>query len=273
MIRKPIRTSTRVILGVLCAGHLVVAYSFLSWQAHAENPNNTTVPNASQLIDGVTEIATPPRSRKDDSLNWEKWELKNDFLATGRRFLVGLAAGAALSLVVGVAMGSLTPVGAALGPTILFFGSIPPTAMLAVYYRLFGVEESLYIGLIALGVFPLLAGGLYKSVLTDVPDHAISKAYTLGASHAEVVWNVIVPQTLPRFLESLRLAAGLGMIFLIAAEWLLADVGFGHRLKLQNRIADMSQAYPYLFLLGLFGLAVDRALLEIRRRAAPWWTE
>lgn len=265
MIRKPIRPGTRLLLGALCAGHLLVGYALLSWRAHAENPNNTTVPNASQLWEGVTEIVSADRS--GEVALWE------DAKATGVRFAAGLAAGAALSFLVGIAMGSFTPVGAALGPNLLFFGSIPPTAMLAVYYRAFGIGEALYVGLIALGVFPLLAGGLYKSVLTDVPDHAVSKAYTLGASHAEVVWNVIVPQTLPRFLESLRLAAGLGMIFLIAAEWLLADVGFGHRLKLQNRIADMSQAYPYLFLLGLFGLAVDRGLLELRRRAAPWWTE
>ena len=265
MIRQPIRPTTRVALGIGCALAAVLVYSLLSWQAHAENPNNTTVPNGVQLWEGVKEIFSENRS--GEVVLWD------DVIATGTRFAAGLAAGAALSFLVGIAMGSLTPVGAGLGPTLLFFGSIPPTAMLAVYYRVFGIGEALYIGLIALGVFPLLAGGLYKSVLTDVPDHAISKAYSLGASHAEVVWNVIVPQTLPRFLESLRLAAGLGMIFLIAAEWLLADCGFGHRLKLQNRIADMALAYPYLFLLGLFGLAVDRALLALRRRLAPWWEE
>ena len=268
MIRQPIRTSTRVALGALFAGHVVVAYALLSWQAHAENPNNTTVPNGSQLWAGVQELFVP-----DEDESFAELQVWEDCWATGSRFALGLAAGAALSFFVGIAMGAVTPIGAGLGPTILFFGSIPPTAMLAVYYRIFGIEEELYVGLIALGVFPLLAGGLYKSVLSDVSDHAIFKAYTLGASHAEVVWNVIVPQTLPRFLESLRLAAGLGMIFLIAAEWLLADVGFGHRLKLQNRVADMALAYPYLFLLGLFGLAVDRGLLELRRRVAPWWSE
>ncbi|QDT15592.1 ABC transporter permease subunit [Alienimonas californiensis] len=129
--------------------------------------------------------------------------------------------------------------------------------MLAVYYRAFGIGEALYVGLIALGVFPLLAGGLYKSVLTDVTDHAVSEAYTLGASHAEAVWNVIVPQTLPRFLESLRLAAGLGMIFLIAAERLLADVGI---------VYQHDTLYDFLTAQGNVaqGLMLDRTSLAFR---------
>ena len=198
-------------------------------------------------------------------------EFWGDAAASVSRFALGMAAGVGLSLLVGIAMGAFTPVGAAVGPSLLFFGSVPPTAMLTVYYSLFGLDEALYVGLIALGVFPLLAGGLYKSVLTDVSDHAISKAYTLGASHAEVVWNVIVPQTLPRFLENVRLAAGLGLIFLVAAEWALGEVGFGASLRRWSRFGEMDQSFPYLALLGAFGLLVDLGLLKLRRVVAPWW--
>ena len=265
MIRRPIRPLTRVLLGAGCALAVVAGYSFLSWQAHRENPDNTTVPNAAQLWDGVKTIFTPD----DDG----GWALGNDALATGRRFALGLAAAAGLAFVVGAAMGAVTPVGAAVGPTLLFFGAVPPTAMLAFYYRVFGIGEALYVGLPAAGVFPLLTAGLYKSVLTDVPDHALNKAYTLGASHAEVVWNVIVPQVLPRFLESLRLAAGLALIFLILIEWQQADVGFGYELRRQYRQADMNESYPYLALLGAFGLAVDFGLLRLRARLCPWWAE
>ena len=263
MIRRPVPPPARAALGAGCALAVVLGYSVLSWQAHRENPDNTTVPNAAQLWAGVTELVTPNRAGDV--------ALVEDAAATARRFALGMAAGVGLSFLVGVAMGCLTPVGAALGPTLLFFGAVPPTAMLAIYYRVFGTGELLYVGLIALGVFPLLAGGLYKSVLTDVTDHAVFKAYTLGASDAEVVWNVVVPQTLPRFIEGVRLAAGLGMIFLIAAEWLLAGEGFGHTLRLRSNKAAMDEVYPYLFLLGAFGLAVDYGLLRLRRWLAPWW--
>ena len=263
MIRRPIHPPARIALGVGCALAVVFGYSILSWQAHRENPDNTTVPNAAQLWDGAAGLVAPDR-RGDRPV-------VEDSAATAGRFALGMAAGVGLSFLVGIAMGALTPVGAALGPTLLFFGAIPPTAMLAIYYRVFGIGEALFVGLIALGVFPLLAGSLYKSVLTDVTDHALFKAYTLGASDAEVVWNVVVPQTLPRFIEGVRLAAGLGMIFLIAAEWLLADEGFGHTLKLQTRRGAMDEAFPYLFLLGAFGLAVDFALLRLRKSLAPWW--
>ena len=252
-----------MLLGIGCALLLAAAYSFLSWQKHRENPNNTTVPNLRQLAAGVGRIFTP--NRKGEVEFW------GDLAASASRFALGMAAGVGLSFVTGIAMGAFTPVGVAVGPSLLFFGSIPPTAMLTVYYGVFGLDEALYVGLIALGVFPLLAGGLYNSVLTDVSDHAISKAYTLGASHAEVVWNVIVPQTLPRFLENVRLAAGLGLIFLVAGEWALGDVGFGASLREWSRFGKMDQSFPYVALLGVFGLLVDRAVLQLRRFVAPWW--
>ncbi len=130
---------------------VALAYSLLSWQAHQDNPRNTTVPNAAQLYDGVCAIATP-------NTRTGEWLLGADAVATGRRFFIGMTLGLTASFLVGVAMGALTPVGAAFGPTLLFFGSIPPTAMLAVYYQVFGIGEGLYLGLIAVGVFPLLAG-------------------------------------------------------------------------------------------------------------------
>ena len=265
MVRRPLPPWLRVSLGAACVLVVLAAYAWVCHDVHAENPRNTTVPNFTQFRDGWRRMVEPDRSDT-------RW-LPTDLAATYERFAVGMAVGVALSFLLGVAMGAVSEVGAFLAPTVLFFGSVPPTAMLALYMVAFGTGFKVYVGLIALGIFPLLGLTVYGAVLKDVTDHAISKAYTLGASHAEVVWNVICRQILPRFLESVRLAAGLGMIFLIAAEWLLADVGVGYRLRMQGRLQDMAVVYSYLLILGAIGLALDFALVRLRRWLCPWWGE
>ena len=141
------------------------------------------------------------------------------------------------------------------------------------YFVIFGTQFQLYIAMIALGIFPTLAQSIYQAAKNDVSDHAIYKAYTLGASQMEVIWNVIVPQILPRIVENVRLQIGPAMIFLIAAEWVNADVGFGYRLRIESRLTRMSVVYTYLAILGLFGFAIDHALSWTRRRLSPWFGE
>ena len=118
--------------------------------------------------------------------------------------------------------------------------------MLAVYFVVFGMEAKLFVAMIALGIFPTLAQGIYQAAKKDVSDHAVFKAYTLGASQLEVIWNVVFQQVLPRIIENVRLQIGPAMVFLIAAEWLIADTGFGYRLRIQSRLLHMNVVYIYL---------------------------
>ena len=84
----------------------------------------------------------------------------------------------------------------------------------------------------------------------EVPSEVIDKSYTLGASHCEVIWNVIVPQIIPKFLDTVRLQIGPAVVYLIAAEMLKGDAGFGYRIRMRQRVTDMSVVYTYLALLS-----------------------
>ncbi len=276
MIRRPISHATRIALGIVSVMVVIAGYSWISYQRHAINPKDTTIPNAGQFAEGWWNLTTSRLSPPQDSRErwhqfiFESW-LAEDMRATYGRLFAGLAVGVLLSLVVGMAMGCLTPVEALCAPPLSFFAKIPPTAMLAVYFVLFGTELRLYVAMIALGIFPILAQAIYQAAKKDVTEHAIDKAYTLGASHFEVVWNVMFRQVLPRIIESIRLQIGPAMIFLIAAEYLVGDVGFGYRLKIQSRILHMNVVYIYLVILGVTGLMLDWLLSTLRRKLCPWF--
>lgn len=289
MIRRPIPTRVRMALGASAVLLILLGYAWMSHRSHQRNPNDMTIPNGKQFVEGWKRLLPkkplPPQPsrllRSDQRAEYlqefgrymDKFILANDLLKTFWRLTVGIVVGVALSVVIGIAMGCFPVVEAFFAPPLTFFAKIPPTAMLAVYFVIFGTQFELYVAMIALGVFPTLAQSVYQAAKKDVTDHAIYKARTLGASQMEVIWNVIVPQILPRIIENVRLQIGPAMIFLIAAEWVNADVGFGYRLRIESRLTRMSVVYTYLALLGAIGFVIDFTLSRLRRKLSPWFGE
>jgi NitT/TauT family transport system permease protein len=147
--------------------------------------------------------------------------------------------------------------------------------MLAVFLTLETLvgPSGFFVAIIAFGVVPALAQSVHQAVEKDVPDELIDKASTLGASEVEIICNVVYRQILPRILEAVRLQVGPAMVYLIAAEWVNTDVGFGYRLRAEARLVNMNVVYVYLIYLGLFGLIVDFALTWTRRKLCPWFGE
>ena len=222
---------------------------------------------ASLYRDGLLRVLEPQGLSKN-----EHW-LREDLAATLKRLTAGMATGVLLSASLGVLMGAYTPIEAFFVPPLQFLAKIPPTAMLAVFFVLVGTSFRMYVAIIAFGTLPTLALTVYQSARKDVPESLIFKAYTLGASHAELIWNVMYKQILPRLIDAVRLQLGPAMVLLVAAEWMVAGEGFGYRLRLFYQRTDMTVVYLYLVLLGLGGLITDYALIWFRRWLCPWFGE
>lgn len=261
MIRRPISTTTRLLLGAAAFLVLGLTYAWMSYDIHAENPRNKTIPNLTQFQEGWAKMA-----------EGRGVHLGEDAAASAKRLAAGVGVGVAGAFVVGVLMGCFPVIDAFLGPPIAAFARVPPTAMLAVYFVLVGLGGmKIYVALIGLGIFPTLALAVAGAARSDVDDHTVDKAYTLGASTLEVVWNVVLRQILPRMIEAVRLQIGPAMVFLIAAEWAVSDVGFGYTLRMQSRIQNMNIVYTYLVLLAVAGLLIDFGLASLRRWLCPWF--
>jgi len=240
---------------------IVLAYSWMSYKQKVFNPNDTTVPNLAQFAEGVRFVVTPLPN--GDILLWE------DLKATYFRHFMGMTIGVSLSLACGILMGCWPAFESALRVPLAFLAKIPPTAMIAVYFILFGTDLEMFVAMIGFGIFPGLAQSVYLSV-KEVPDDAVYKAYTLGASNYELIWNVIFPQILPRFIEAIRMATGPAMVFLIAAEWMVSDVGVGYRLRIQSRLLNMNIVYVYLIVLCLTTYIIDWSLKLFKSKVCPW---
>lgn len=265
MIRKPITERARSmfwVMSVLCA---IGGYSYLSYRQERLNPNDTSMPTWTELYHGVEKITqVHPR----EGVRW----IVVDAAATAQRLAIGILVGVTGAFLLGILMGCFKSFEAFWIPPLSFAAQVPPTAALAVFFVLFGVEQQMFVAMIAFGVLPTLAQVVYLGV-QEVHDDLINKAYTLGASHGEVIWNVIVNMILPKLVDAVRLQVGPALVYLIAAEMVCAHVGMGYRIRLEFKLVHMDVVFPYLVTLATFGYLVNFTFTRLRRRLFPWYQE
>lgn len=322
MIRKPIGSVTRFLLGAFAFCVVILLYTLGSTSQYQKNPRQVVMPgwtSAHQvsvversLSEAQAELTRQESENNEAEVAALKKEIAqfegalkqvedgygksmlgglkqiltrsesgsgvepsffSDFGVSFKRFAYGMLLGVAMGFLVGVAMGCFTPIEALLQPLLAFFASIPPTGMMAVYMLAFKLKPELFIAAIGMGIFPILAQAIFQAVKNDVPEASLNKAYTLGASHFEVIWEVVIPQILPRIIDAVRLQIGPAMIFLIAVEWFVGSEGVGKQLKLLPRGSFYNVIYIYLVLLGAFGMLMDWAMVLLRRWWCPWFEE
>lgn len=244
------------IIGSLSLVLIFVLYLGISYRQHQINPKDTSIPNVKQLYEGIIKVTT-----KNE---FGKILIIEDGFASLKRLFLGLFFGIISAWAIGILMGYYSLIEYSLIWPIKFLGSIPPTAMLAIYFVIFGIDIKMHIAMIAIGIFPSLTLSIYYAVKNDVSEHLIDKAYTLGADQLEIIFNIIINQILPKIIEFIRISIGPALIFLIAAEWNNASVGFGFRLKIESRLTEMNVVYIYLIILACLSFLIDFCLVRMR---------
>lgn len=283
MIMRPIGKHRQILFGLIGICILCVGYEWISYNQHQKNPDNTTIPNFTQLYDGILQITTPRNSDiksvfgvSDESnsswiSNMQTTMLYQDITSTYSRLFKGMLIGCSIATIVGLLMGCYETFAAFLLPLLSFLAKVPGTAMLAVFFVIVGTGESMFSAMIGFGILPTLTQSIYLSARDDIHDEEINKAYTLGASNIEVIFNVVWKQILPKVIDSIRLQFGPAMVYLIAAEMLTGQVGIGYQIRIQQRLLNMAVVYDYIIILGLTGLLIDFLMESIRSKLCPWY--
>ena len=82
--------------------------------------------------------------------------------------------------------------------------------------------------------------------------------------------RVVLPQSWPRLIDSLRLTLGSAWLFLIAAEAIASTEGLGYRIFLVRRYLAMDVILPYVVWITLLAFFMDWLLRKARTVASPW---
>lgn len=260
--RRPAQRNA-LALTLLPFGAVGVAYLVASAARLAENAGDKLLPSLATMRETVWRMAAVPDQRTGDLLLWV------DTVASLERLALGLGIATLVALVAGVAIGMLPYARATFGPFVAALSMVPPLALLPILFIVMGLGEASKIALIAIGVAPVMIRDLALRV-QELPRAQMTKAQTLGGSSWQVALRVVLPQALPRLLESVKLQLGPAWLFLIAAEAISAEAGLGYRIFLVRRFLSMDVILPYVLWITLLALLMNWVLETIRRRAFPW---
>jgi NitT/TauT family transport system permease protein len=254
---------SRLVLTLVPFFIIALVYVVGSAERRAANPEDKLLPPVSEMATTVHRLAFEPDRRSGEIVLWM------DTAASLRRLALGLGIATAIGLVLGLSIGLLPVVGASLSTLIAVLSMIPPMAVLPILFIVFGLGELSKVVLIVFGVTPCLIRDLALKV-ASLPREQMVKAQSLGASTWQVAIRVVLPQIMPRLIESLRLQLGPAFLFLISAEAIASDAGLGYRIFLMRRYLAMDVILPYVAWITLIAFVLDYALFMLARRGFSW---
>lgn len=264
MIKQPIRSREALLWSILSILLLIWGYDRLSTKQHIKNPLDRTIPTWSQMASGVNETVFKVDRMEGHRRFWA------DLKATSYRLFFGLFIGSFIGILVGLHMGCYPRIEKFLAPPIALFAQAPPTAIMAIFFVMVGTDTKMFVTTIAFGIVPPLAQAVYLGV-KELPEELLYKSYTLGCSNSEAVWSVIFPYVWPKILDAIRLQFGSAIVFLIPAEMMVSDVGFGYRIRLESKKSNMDVVYPYIMFLMFSGFTWHLLLRYVQRLLCPWY--
>jgi NitT/TauT family transport system permease protein len=200
---------------------------------------------------------------------WREGNLWTDFRASGTRIVAGYSISMAVGVLLGVAIGSVPSVEAALEAPVGFLRYVPATALTPLLLLWMGIGESPKIALIALGTvfFNIL---MVADVARAVPRELLEASYTLGASRFTVLRRIVLRHSVPGIVDVARINLAAAWLVLVVAELLAAQDGLAFRILRAQRFRQVDTMFAMLLVFGVIGLISDLALRRLRDASSPW---
>lgn len=243
---------------------VIVAYIVASDMRHTVNPADKLLPGLGQMFGSIQKLLLEPDKRTGEIL------LVADTLASLKRIGLGVVLAAVCGLLLGVNIGLLPGLRALNLPFVTFISMIPPLAILPILFISLGVGELAKVSLIFIGIFPMITRDIFLAA-SQIPREQVVKALTLGASQFGVIYRVVLPQIIPRLIDTVRLSLGPAWLFLIASEAIAATNGLGYRIFLVRRYLAMDVILPYVLWITVIGFMLDWGLRLLMNWRYPWY--
>jgi len=179
---------------------------------------------------------------------------------SGHRALIGFAVAIVVATPLGLLIGTVQPVRAAIGPLVSGLQSLPSVAWVPAAILWFGIQPATIYAVILLGAVPSIANGLVAG-LDQIPTILPRVGRALGASRVELARHVLLPAALPGFLAGLKQGWAFAWRSLMAAELIAASpqlgLGLGALLDQARALNSMARVITVIFLILAVGVLVD----------------
>ncbi|NNG05890.1 MAG: ABC transporter permease subunit [Inquilinus sp.] len=185
------------------------------------------------------------------------------------RVVAGFLGGALVGIPLGYAMGLSDWFRGWFDPIVEFMRPVPPLALIPLVIIWAGIGEAgkwVLLFLAALWIMAIAA----RAGVSGVRISKVHAAYSLGASKWQILYHVIVPNSLPEIFTGARVAMGVCWGTVVAAELVAAEKGAGMMIMVASRFQLTDIVIMGIILIGTIGYSIDILMRRAERWLIPW---
>ena len=183
------------------------------------------------------------------------------------RFIFGFVLAAVIGIPLGLAMGWFRTLDYVISPLFEAVRFVAPIAWVPFAVLWFGTGIGGPVLIIFAGAFPPCLINAHRGA-RYVDRHLIEAALTLGASDRRIIFDVLLPASLPSIVAGLRVSAGLGWQSLIGAELIVVSAGIGYLMVQGQSNLNTATVMSGMIAIGIIGVIIDVALRTLERLVA-----
>lgn len=196
--------------------------------------------------------------------------LINDFLITVRRTLLAFVIAVAISVPLGIVLGSSPRVYRSVEFVIDFFRSTPASALFPLFLVILGVGEGTKIAVAAFGASLLILFNTAYGVMNARKTRQAA-ARVMGASKARVMFDVTLLESLPQTFVGMRAGVSFALVIVIVAEMFIGSTdGLGQRVINAQSVFNMPEMYATIFAAGVLGYGLNLLFILVERKFVHW---
>jgi len=192
---------------------------------------------------------------------------------TLRRAVIGFAIALVIGTVVGALVSRIRPLRAAVGSLITALQTLPSIVWVPFAIILFGANTTAILFVIVMTAAPAIANGLIAGA-DFLPPLLLRAGKTMGLRRVSLYRHVIMPATLPAYVNGLKQGWVFGWHGLIAAEIVVIILGqpsLGVLLSNDQDQADMAGAIAIILVILVIGIVVDVLFNTVNGRIRNRW--
>ncbi len=188
------------------------------------------------------------------------------------RLFLGVIIGGVIGISFGILTSTQLALRSFLGPSIQFLGGVPVVVWIPFWIMVFGIGESLKVGLISISSFFLVYGGVYQSILS-IDREYLELALLYRKSFPEKIRRIFIPYSLYAILGAIRLSLMIGWVVLFFAEYSISSEGkegIGWFIANARSVGKIEEEFVGLLTLGIVAFIIDLIISVFQKRSIEW---
>lgn len=185
------------------------------------------------------------------------------------RWGLGVLAAVVVGVPLGILLGWVPPLRAAVTPVFELLRYIPPFAWIPVAVLWFGASLEAQAAIVFVAAFPVCV--INSQLGVSVADPILERAArSLGSGQLRTLVQVVVPDALPMLFTGMRIATSNGWMALVGAELVVGKEGLGFLIAQGQVNNSPSTIVVGMVSIGVVGTLVDLGMQRLQSRLTPW---